>query len=66
MGLLEKMQRENMERGIVPLAGQQHSKHLECENCGIQIDPLREGWEGRYDAGQVVYRHTECPVDKWA
>jgi Fe2+ or Zn2+ uptake regulation protein len=66
MGLLEKIQQENVERGIVPNASAQHSKRLICEDCGAVIDWLREGSVGRYDdIGQVFYRHTECPPDEW-
>jgi hypothetical protein len=60
------MQEENRKRGIVPTAAAQHSKHLTCETCGVAIDPLKEGWTGRYDEqGHAVYKHTECPSDEW-
>lgn len=74
MGLYERMVQENMERGIVPRATQQHSKWLICEKCGEQIDPLHQGWEGRYMSEAEakannrprhipVYAHVECPED---
>lgn len=66
MGILERIQEENAALGIVPLAYVQHSKRLTCEECGVTIQPMREGWQGRYDEqGQAVYRHTECPPDEW-
>lgn len=78
MGVWENIVKEQAEKDVVPLLGQQHSKFAVCGACGDDIKKAtRKTVDGReielsyyernvgtFEHGTLVYYHEACTVEE--